>query len=110
MDGAEDEEHPRHNGDAPTAVAKACAELDPRFISQRIMFLTVCLSPDVTEPQNAYGRNKLAGERSRVGSVNYTADLLDFPAHGANFVKTMLRCRTRGALNVVADQIGGAGS
>ena len=66
---------------------------------------------DPTAPQNAYGRSKLVGEVGIRGSGAVHAILRTswvVSAHGANFVKTMLRLsETRNALTVVADQIGG---
>lgn len=65
---------------------------------------------DTTNPLNAYGRSKLAGERA----VNATGgDWLVFRtswvygARGKNFLRTMLRLGAeRETLNVVADQFG----
>ena len=105
------------NGDAPTAIAQACAELDIPLIhiSTDYVFAGTGDAPwqpdDPTVPQNAYGRSKLAGEigirdSGAVHAILRTSWVVS--AHGANFVKTILRLsETRNALNVVADQIGG---
>ena len=105
------------NGDAPTAMARACAELGIPLIhiSTDYVFAGTGDAPwhphDPTAPQNAYGRSKLAGEigirnSGAVHVILRTSWVVS--AHGANFVKTMLRLsETRDALNVVADQIGG---
>ena len=105
------------NGDAPKAMAQACAALGIPLvhISTDYVFDGVGNTPwqpdDVTEPQNAYGRSKLAGETGiRESGVVYAILRTSWvvSAYGANFVKTMLRLSdTRDALNVVADQIGG---
>lgn len=119
VDRAEDEEHVATiiNGDAPTAMAKACADLGIPLvhISTDYVFNGLGDEPyrpdDPTEPQNAYGRSKLAGEigvreSGAVYAILRTSWVVS--AVGANFVKTMLRLsETRDALNVVADQIGG---
>jgi dTDP-4-dehydrorhamnose reductase len=105
------------NGDAPTVMARACA-------AQRLPFLHVSTDyvfdgagdqpfrPDhPTAPLGAYGRSKLAGEQGvrAAGGVHLilrTSWVVS--AHGANFVKTMLRLgRERPSLTVVSDQIGG---
>ena len=105
------------NGDAPTAMAKACAELGIPFvhISTDYVFEGTGQAPwhpqDQTAPQNAYGRSKLAGETGIADSGGVYAILRTswvVSAHGANFIKTMLRLsETRDALNIVDDQIGG---
>lgn len=105
------------NGDAPTAMAQTCFELDIPLvhISTDYVFDGIGDMPrdpnDPTFPQNAYGRSKLAGEigirnSGAVHAILRTSWVVS--AHGANFVKTMLRLsETRDALSVVADQIGG---
>jgi len=105
------------NGDAPTAMADACSALGIPLvhISTDYVFDGMGEKPwqtnDRTNPQNAYGRSKLAGEMGIltsgvIHSILRTSWVVS--AHGANFVKTMLRLSdTRDVLNIVADQIGG---
>ncbi len=119
VDSAEAEEAAAHviNAQAPGAMARACADLDIPFvhISTDYVFDGSGAAPwresDPVAPQNAYGRTKLAGERAVTAAGGAHAILRTswvFSAHGANFVKTMLRLsQTRDALNVVDDQIGG---
>jgi dTDP-4-dehydrorhamnose reductase len=119
VDQAEDEEAFATviNGNAPKAMAKACAELGIPFvhISTDYVFEGTGQDPwrpqDQTAPQNAYGRSKLAGETGIADSGGTYAILRTswvVSAHGSNFVKTMLRLsETHQALNIVCDQIGG---
>lgn len=105
------------NGDAPTAMAQACADIGIPLvhISTDYVFAGMGDAPwhpnDPTAPQNAYGRSKLVGEigirnSGAVHAILRTSWVVS--AHGANFVKTMLRLSdTRDTLAVVADQIGG---
>jgi dTDP-4-dehydrorhamnose reductase len=105
------------NGDAPAAMARAAAAKGIPFlhISTDYVFDGTGdqpFAPDhPTAPQNAYGRSKLAGEqgvRAAGGPHLILRTSWVVSAHGANFVKTMLRLgRVRDSLNVVADQIGG---
>jgi len=105
------------NGAAPTVMAGACADLDIPFIhlSTDYVFPGEGRRPwtpeDETAPKNAYGRSKLVGEegvRAARGRFAILRTSWVFSAHGANFVKTMLRLsENRNALNVVSDQIGG---
>lgn len=105
------------NGDAPTAMARAAAAKGIPFlhISTDYVFDGTGdqpFAPDhPTRPQNAYGRSKLVGEQGvRAAGGNHLILRTSWvvSAHGANFVKTMLRLgAARETLNVVADQIGG---
>ena len=105
------------NSDAPAVMAKSCVELGIPLIhiSTDYVFEGTGDAPwephDLTAPQNAYGRSKLKGEieirdSGAVHAILRTSWVVS--AHGANFVKTMLRMSdTQDTLKVVADQIGG---
>lgn len=105
------------NGEAPTAMARACADKGLPFlhVSTDYVFDGAGETPfkpdDPTGPLNAYGRSKLAGEtgiRAAGGNHLILRTSWVVSSHGKNFVKTMLRLgRERESLNVVADQIGG---
>ena len=105
------------NGNTPGAMARACAAKGVPFlhVSTDYVFDGTGETPwspsDPVAPQNAYGRSKLAGEeavRAAGGPYLILRTSWVFSAHGANFVKTMLRLsETRDHLTVVADQIGG---
>ena len=105
------------NGDTPGAMARACVARGIPFlhVSTDYVFDGTGETPwspsDPVAPQNAYGRSKLAGEeavRAAGGPYLILRTSWVFSAHGANFVKTMLRLsESRDQLTVVADQIGG---
>ncbi|MCL1886896.1 MAG: dTDP-4-dehydrorhamnose reductase [Betaproteobacteria bacterium] len=65
---------------------------------------------DFTNPLNAYGRSKLAGEQAvQQGGCHHFIFRTSwvFSSHGNNFIKTIWRLgKERETLNVVADQIG----
>ncbi|WP_260799253.1 dTDP-4-dehydrorhamnose reductase [Chromobacterium vaccinii] len=69
---------------------------------------------DATGPQSAYGRSKLAGEEAvRLADARHLILRTSwvFGAHGANFLKTMLKLgQERDTLKVVNDQIGAPAS
>lgn len=105
------------NGDAPAAMARAAAAKGVPFLHVSTDYVfdgqgDQPFTPDhPTAPVNAYGRSKLAGEvgvRAAGGNHLILRTSWVVSAHGANFVKTMLRLgREREVLRVVADQIGG---
>lgn len=105
------------NGDAPGAMAQVAAARGVPFlqVSTDYVFDGTGTRPwrpeDPVGPLGAYGRSKLEGEvqvRNAGGPHAILRTSWVFSAHGANFVKTMLRLgRERDRLTVVADQVGG---
>jgi len=119
VDKAEDEEDIAAlvNGEAPTQMARACAELGIPFVHISTDYVfdgsgeTPFAPDDPTAPLGAYGRTKLKGEDG-VRAIGGTYAILRtswvFSAHGKNFVKTMLQIsETQNSLTIVGDQIGG---
>ena len=119
VDKAESEENlaNTNNGDAPGAMASACADLGIPLvhISTDYVFFGTGSVPwknvDHPNPKNAYGRSKFKGEQAISASGCVHAILRTswvVSAHGHNFVKTMRRLSdTRDRITVVDDQIGG---
>ena len=105
------------NADAPVAMTQACKIKRLPFLHLSTDYVfdgtgTHPFAPDhPPAPLGAYGRSKLKGEQAIRAAGGQTLILRTswvVSAHGANFVKTMLRLgRERASLNVVADQIGG---
>ncbi|MGH1421219.1 MAG: dTDP-4-dehydrorhamnose reductase [Hyphomonas sp.] len=108
------------NGDSPGAMAVACAARNIPFLHVSTDYVfdgqgtQAWMPSDAIAPINAYGRSKAAGEAAiqvaaRPGAQSaILRTSWVFSAHGANFVKTMLRlAESRDAVTVVDDQIGG---
>jgi len=105
------------NANAPTAMARAAAARGLPFLHVSTDYVfngdgTLAREvKDSTGPINAYGRTKLLGEQGVMAAGGQHIVLRTswvFSAHGANFVKTMLRLgKDRGVLDIVNDQIGG---
>lgn len=119
VDRAEDQESlaSRINGAAPAAMAWACAGLGVPLVHISTDYVfdgsgTAPFAPGhPPAPLGAYGRTKQLGEEGVRAAGGVHAILRTswvFSAHGANFVRSMLRLGAeRDSLSVVADQIGG---
>lgn len=118
VDGAESEESLAMtvNAHGPAAIARAAAELSAPLIHLSTDYVFdgekdgFYGEEDRTNPINAYGRSKLAGEAA-VRAANPRHIILRtswvYSAGGANFLRTMLRlAATREEVRVVADQRG----
>ncbi|CAN7498326.1 dTDP-4-dehydrorhamnose reductase [Phenylobacterium sp. LjRoot219] len=118
VDQAESEPGLAHeiNGEAPAAIAKACAEVGAALVhfSTDYVFDGRKGAPyredDAAGPLSVYGASKLSGERMALAACARTTILRTswvVSAHGKNFVKTMLRLAREGQpLRVVDDQFG----
>ena len=119
VDAAEDAEAEASvvNGEAPGAMAQACAQRDLPFLHLSSDYVfdgsgDRSWPPSaLLAPVSAYGRSKALGER-RIQESGARALILRtswvFSPYGNNFVKTMLRLGAeRERLSVVEDQVGG---
>lgn len=106
----------RINAEGPGYLAACCADSDIRLIhvSTDFVFDGEASRPygpgDSTAPLGEYGRSKLAGEQAVLTALPTALVVRTgwvYSAHGANFVKTMLRLMAqRDELAVVCDQVG----
>jgi dTDP-4-dehydrorhamnose reductase len=119
VDGAETAEAAAAavNGAGAAVLAEACALAGARLIhpSTDYVFPGNAAEPypedGPTDPVNAYGRTKLAGERAVLAALPDTGYIVRtawlYGEHGPNFVATMLRLSARHeTLDVVDDQLG----
>jgi dTDP-4-dehydrorhamnose reductase len=104
------------NGEAPCQMASACAGLAIPFVHISTDYVfdgsgnNAWLPHSKTNPQNAYGRSKEAGEKGVIESGAIYGILRTswvVSSRGENFIKTMLRLsETYNELSIVSDQIG----
>lgn len=104
------------NGDAPGIIGEEAAKLGALVIHYSTDYVFdgtktgAYVETDTTNPLSVYGRTKLAGENALIASgarhLIFRTSWV-FGAHGANFLKTILRlAREREELRIVADQFG----
>lgn len=105
----------RLNRDAPAAMARACAAAGVPLVHVSTDYVFdgsagPYRETDPVAPAGAYGRSKAEGEaavRAAGGRAVTLRTSWVYAAHGANFVRTMLRlASTRDEVAVVADQRG----
>jgi dTDP-4-dehydrorhamnose reductase len=107
----------RINAEGPRFLAMAARRIGARLvhISTDFVFDGTSAVPYLpqsgTNPLNAYGRTKLAGEQAVLEAMPERSIVLRtawvYAAEGRNFVNTMLRVmRASGAARVVCDQVG----
>ena len=119
VDAAEDNEPQaaRLNADAVGILARVAKRHGTRMIHISTDYVfdgqgCVPYTEDMpTNPQSAYGRTKLDGERLLLDTLSEDAVILRtawlYSPHGKNFVKTMLALgKDKSALKVVFDQVG----
>jgi len=104
------------NGAAPRVLAEEAAKLDAMLVHYSTDYVfdgskeSPWVESDPTNPLNAYGRTKLAGEQA-IEEVGGKFFILRtswvYGPHGHNFLRTMLRLgRERDQLKIVDDQFG----
>lgn len=103
----------RINGDAVGLLAAASRAIGARFVHVSTDFVfdgrqSTPYAPDAaTNPLNAYGRTKLAGEQAAGTDALIVRTAWVYAAQGRNFVSSMLRAMAeRERLRVVIDQVG----
>jgi dTDP-4-dehydrorhamnose reductase len=107
----------RVNGLGPRHLAQAAAACGARLVHISTDFVfdgraSVPYPPDApTAPLGVYGRSKLEGEQAVLELLPAASVVVRtawvYAAHGANFLRTMLRVMAeKGQVRVVADQIG----
>nr|WP_321787631.1 dTDP-4-dehydrorhamnose reductase [Burkholderia pyrrocinia] len=118
VDRAEDdvESSMRLNAEVPAVLAEEAARLGAVLVHYSTDYVFdgtkdgQYVEDDVVNPQNVYGRSKLAGEQAIAASGCHHLILRTswvYGMRGKNFLLTMLRVGAeREELNVVADQIG----
>ena len=104
------------NAATPAAIAEAIGADGPALVQVSTDYVfpgdkgAAYLPGDATDPINAYGASKLAGEQAILAACPRALILRTswvVSAHGKNFVKTMLRAAGEGrSLKVVDDQYG----
>ena len=104
------------NGEAPGVIARHCTTLGLPLLHVSTDYVFdgskdgAYVEADPVNPIGAYGRSKLAGEQAIQAACAEHIILRTawvYSAHGANFVKTMLRLGAeRDQLKIVADQHG----
>jgi dTDP-4-dehydrorhamnose reductase len=104
------------NGDAPGIIGEEAAKIGALVIHYSTDYVFdgtktgAYVETDATNPLSVYGRTKLAGENALIASEAHHLIFRTswvFGAHGANFLKTILRlAREREELRIVGDQFG----
>lgn len=105
------------NRDGPLYLAKAASKLNSLLIHISTDYVfdgekhTPYVETDIPNPQNVYGKSKLAGENAVMEHCSRYVIIRTswiFGEHGDNFVKTMLRlAKNRSEMNIIGDQFGG---